>query len=67
MSQYVIEAILIYFVLFNQQTSRKIFVQNSESGTSSNGCEFAGAVSITMPSEENEINESQETITSMGQ
>ena len=64
MSQYVIEVIL-FCLLFNQQTSRKIFVQNSESGTSSNGCEVAG-VSITMPPEENEINESQETITSMG-
>ena len=64
MSQYVIEVIL-FCLLFNQQTSRKIFVQNPESGTSSNGCECA--VSITMPPEENETNGSQETITSMGQ
>ncbi|XP_027046981.1 uncharacterized protein LOC113674694 [Pocillopora damicornis] len=48
-----------------RQTGRNIFVQNSESGTFSNGRKVAGAVSITMPPEENEINGSQETITSM--
>ena len=55
-----------FCLLFNPQTGRNIFVQNSESGTFSNGRKVAGAVSITMPPEENEINGSQETIASMG-